>query len=490
MLIRSMILRFKNPVLCLMVILAVSLLTILPAQAQDTATITGKISKSVSDSVLLEVYTVPASYTGQSYGTSLSRLGEFSLTVPMEESMLAELVHGSESVILYLQPGDELEVRLNANDFISSIKFKGRGTNENDYLVQFERKFQEEEDYQVLPDNVHKREKEFLQFLGERREDQIAFMEKFFKSSPVSKTFQQYAQAQIDFSYANDRITYADVRKRVGDLPPTLSPTYYDFLKEVNLNQAGAIRNHAYLEFLMNYFQHKTLNDRRGNPERDFYPAMYALAKKELSGPARDMMLTRILSQTIRFGYTADMDAMYLDFQQEDVQPRFAEFAKDQYLQHRKIGLGADAPAFTLLSASGDSVSLQSLLNQGKLVYLGFWRPACGICIVDMLAYKNFVAQLAAQDIVFVQVFVGDELAAWKQKATQKPLPAVQLYVPDQEAQIIKDYDLKTFPSYFLIAPDGTFVATTTKRPGHAEGARDLAAIINQYRALKTKQQF
>ncbi|GAB2542963.1 peroxiredoxin family protein [Rufibacter soli] len=455
------------------------------AQAQGTVTITGKVSNPVSDSVLLELYTVPASYSGVSHTVALSNKGEFTIKAPVGEAMLGELVHGPESVMLYLQPGDALDVRVEAEDFISSLKIKGKGFEENNFLLQFEKKFEEEEDYQVLPDNIHKREKEFLQFLEERREDQYTFLEKFLKNKQMSEEFKAYAKAQIEFTYANDRLTYVDVRKRVGDLPPQLSPTYYDFLAKVNLNDPGATRSQAYLDFLNNYFQFKALKEQPNNLGRDFYPTLYAMAKKELKGVPREMMQSRVVSQAFRFGYVPDADAMYLDFLKEAKQPTYVSYVKDQYKQFRRVGLGTPAPAFKLLSAAGDSVSLDKY--KGKIVYLGFWRTHCGICTVDQQAYKYFAQQLAAKDIVLLQVSVGEDLAAWKKSVTQNKYPGVQLYAPDLSAQILKDYDVKSFPAYFMIAPDGTLFNTNARRPGHAEGARDVATAVDKYRESQGK---
>ncbi|MFA1773377.1 redoxin family protein [Rufibacter glacialis] len=448
--------------------------------AQGTATLTGKINNPVSDSVLLELYIVPGSYSGESFTVPLSKNGEFTLKVPVTEPMLGELVHGPESIMLFLQPGDNLEVRADAEDFISSVKLKGKGFPENNYLLEFERKFEEEEDYQVLPDNIHKREKEFLLFLEERKRDQNKFLEKFLKGTQVSEAFQQYARAQIEFSYANDRLTYVDVRKRVGDLPPQLSSNYYDFLNQINLNSPGAIRNQAYLDFLNNYFQFKAIQSQSSNLERDFYPTLYGMAKKELQGPAREMMLSRILSQTFRFGYVPDADALYTDFQKEAKSANFISYVNGQYKQFRKVGLGSTAPAFTLMAANGDSVSLSSFKD--KIVYLGFWRTHCGICTVDQQAYKYFAEQLATKDIVLLQVSVGEELKAWKASMAQKKLPGTHLYAADLSAKILKDYEVKTFPAYFIIAPDGTLINTNARRPGHAEGARDIASAVDQYR--------
>ncbi|WP_210462478.1 TlpA disulfide reductase family protein [Rufibacter roseolus] len=459
--------------------------TISAHASQGTVTITGKINEPVSDSVLLELYTVPASYSGESHTVALSKNGEFTLTAPVYEPMLAELVHGPESIMLFLQPGDNLEVRADAEDFISTVKFKGQGFDENNFLLEFERKFEEEEDYQVLPDNIHKREKEFLLFLEERREDQIKFLEKFLKTAKVSEAFKGYARAQIEFGYANDRLTYVDVRKRVGDLPPQLSPNYYDFLKKVNLNAPGAMRNQAYLDFLNNYFQYRALEQKPANLERDYYPVMYGLVKQELQGTARDMMMARILSQAFRFGYVPDADAMYSDFQKEAKDQNFISFVHAQYKQFRRVGLGSPAPAFTLLSSTGDSVSLSSFKD--KIVYLGFWRTHCGICNVDQQAYKYFAQQLADKDIVLLQVSVGEDFNAWKAGIAQKKLPGIHLYAPDLSAKILKDYDVKSFPGYFMIAPDGTLISTNARRPGHAEGARDIAAAVDQYRKTAKK---
>ncbi|RNI23660.1 peroxiredoxin family protein [Rufibacter latericius] len=476
---------FKKLAPSLVLGLTLCVSTISVGWAQATVTITGKINSPVSDSVLLELYTVPASYSGESHTVALSKNGEFTLKAPLNEPMLGELVHGPESIMLYLQPGDNLDVRADAEDFISSLKMKGEGFEENNYLLQFERKFEEEEDYQVLPDNIHKREKDFLLFLEERKEDQLDFLKKFLKSNQVSEAFKAYAQAQIEFGYANDRLTYVDVRKRVGDLPPQLSANYYDFLKQVNLNFPGAIRNQAYLDFLNNYFQFRALQQQPNNLERDYYPVLYGLAKKELQGTARDMMLARILSQAFRFGYVPDADAMYTDYQKEAKDANFLSFVHAQYKQFRRVGLGTQAPAFTLLSAKGDSVSLSDFKN--KIVYLGFWRTHCGICTVDQQAYKYFAEQLASKNIVLLQVSVGEDLNTWKQNMAQKKLPGVHLYAPDLSAKILKDYDVKSFPAYFMISPDGILINTNARRPGHAEGARETATAIDQYRNSSRK---
>jgi peroxiredoxin len=461
------------------------LVLVLQAQAQKTATITGKITKPISDSALVELYTLPASYSGKSYTAALSNSGEFKITVPLEEAMVAELVHGPESMILFLQPGNNLDVRVNTDDFLNTIKYKGTGANENTYLVQFEQKFEEEEDYQVLPDNVHKREADFIKFLEERRADQRDFLEKYAKKSPVSEAFQNYATAQIEYSYANDRLTYAELRVRIGGLAPKLSASYYDYLKKMDLNLPGSTRNQAYLDFLVNYFQYRALGDRRGNVEKDYYPIMYKMVKDELKGAARDMMMARIISQSARFGYVPDTDAMYADFQKQVQNPQYLSYVKSQYGQYQKVGMGSQAPDFTLMSAKGDSVSLKSL--KGKLVYLGFWRPLCGICQVDQQAYKYFVEQLAEKGITFVQVTVGEELANWKKTLEQKKYPGLHLFSADMDDQVVKAYEVKNFPSYFLIAPDGKLIKTNARRPGYAEGAREIAALVDQYRASSIK---
>ncbi|QHL88062.1 redoxin domain-containing protein [Nibribacter ruber] len=476
--------RFKNIAQAILPVFFVLLLA-LQAQAQKTATITGKISNPVSDSALVELYTLPASYVGKSFTAALNASGEFKITVPLAEPMVAELVHGPESMILFLQPGNDLDVRVNAEDFLNSIKYKGSGANENTYLVQFELKFEEEEDYQVLPNNVYKKEGEFLQFLEERRQDQKNFFEKYVKKTPVSEAFKNYAKAQMEYSYANDRLTYVEVRNRVGGLTPKLSASYYDYLKKMDLNLPGATRNQAYLDFLINYFQFKALGDRRGNVEKDYYPIMYKMVKEELKGPAKDMMMSRIISQSARFGYIPDTDAMFADFKKQVQDPQYLTYVQNQYKQYQKVGMGSQAPDFTLLSASGDSISLQHL--KGKLVYLGFWRPLCGICQVDQQAYKYFVNQLAEKGITFVQVTVGEELANWKKTLQEKNYPGMQLYSPDMEDQVVRAYEVKNFPSYFLISPEGTIIKTNARRPGYAEGAREIAHLVDQYRDSRTK---
>src|SRR5690606_32434694 len=109
-----------------------------------------------------------------------------------------------------------------------------------------------------LPDNIYMREAQFSKFINAKKEDQEAFLEKFSKKNPLSEAFKQYAQAQINFTWANDRLTFPDLREKIvfAEKRLEMTPAYFQFLNELDLNNSAAFISPVYNDFAMNYLHY------------------------------------------------------------------------------------------------------------------------------------------------------------------------------------------------------------------------------------------
>ena len=74
---------------------------------------------------------------------------------------------------------------------------------------------------------------------------------------------------------------------------------------------------------------------------------------------------------------------------------------------------GQPAPDFALHDLDGQSVSLSQF--EGKVVLLDFWASWCGPCIGDLPNLRKIKAQVAAQPVVFLNISLDANEAAWKQ---------------------------------------------------------------------------
>ncbi|OON71052.1 TlpA family protein disulfide reductase [Hymenobacter sp. CRA2] len=446
---------------------AAALTAPLATQAQSTVVLTGKISGKTADSVAVSVREHPLDPKEQLTYAAVNDKGEFRLAMKVNGPTKADLVYGDDVAGLWLEPGTNMDVRFKGDDLATSVKFKGKGAQANTYLADFDERFVENDGFQVLPDNISLYEAPFVSFLDYRRKEEMKFLKDVQEDQTVSPAFRNYVKAEVDYSYANDRLTFQDLREQVVATEGRLkmSPTYYDFLNDASLiNNEAALQNENYQEFLLNYVHYAATaaGHKKGDPE--FYRVCYNMAKEKLQGPARPVVMGRVLQESFRFGHVKQSAAMLDDFRASvDKSNQFYPVLKADFDAHKDFAIGSPAPDFRLVSAKGDTVSLQDF--RGKLVYLNFWRTTSGLSLRDLPYAQELAKKFNGQNIAFVNIALDDNEPAWKQLVVSKKLAGTHLRAPGgQRGTVAKAYMLQEVPAYFLIAEDGTFLNTKPKR--------------------------
>ena len=448
-------------------LLAAALGTPLAAQAQSTVVLTGKINGKTEDSVAVSVREHPLDPKEQLTYALVNDKGEFRLALKVNGPTKADLVYGDDVAGLWLEPGSQLDVRFKGENLASTVKFKGKGAEANTYLADFDERFVENDGFQVLPDNISLYEAPFLHFLDYRRKEEEKFLKDVQEDQAVSGAFRSYMKAEVDYSYANDRLTFQDLREQVVSTENRLkmSDAYYKFLDEPALiNNESAALNDSYQEFLLNYVHYAATaaGHKKGDPE--FYQVCYNLAKDKLSGPTRAVIVGRVLQESFRFGHVKQSAALLEDFRGSiDKNNKLYPVLKADFDAHKDFAIGSPAPDFKLVSATGDTMSLQSF--RGKLVYLNFWRTTSGLSLRDLPYAQELAKKFNGQNIAFVNIALDDNEPAWKQLVVSKKLAGAHLRAPGgQRGPLAKAYMLQEVPAYFLIAEDGTFLNTKPKR--------------------------
>ncbi|UOG74917.1 redoxin domain-containing protein [Hymenobacter tibetensis] len=435
-------------------------------QAQGTVTLTGKVTGRTSDTVAVSVRENPLDPKEQITYARLNDKGEFQMALKLDGPARADLVHGEDVTDLFLEPGDAMDIRFKGSDMASSVRFKGKGSEANTYLTDVDEQFIENDGFQVLPENIMLYEPGFLSFLDYRRKQEKKFLTHAIEDNHFSEAFKRYAQAEIDYSYANDRLTFQDLREQVVATESRLkvSPTYYDFLNDKNLiNSEDAIKSEAYQEFLLNYVHHVATTSGKLRTYPDFYQVCYDIAKTQLKGVVRPVIMGRVLQESFRFGHVKQSAAMLADFKTIDTNNRYFPVLQQDFETHKAFAIGSPAPDFKLVSATGDTVRLRDL--RGKLVYLNFWRTTSGLCLRDVPYAADLARKFEGKNIVFINIALDDNEGAWKQLVVGKKMPGIQVHQNGgTRAPIARAYALEDVPAYFLLAEDGTFLNTKPKR--------------------------
>lgn len=486
------------------VVLGAALLAAHLGRAQSGMELSGHVTNDIGSTVTISWLAQPFDNREQVVRAHPDAQGDFKVHVPVVGPTLVQLGYEGDEAPLFLEPGNALSIRFNADNVAASRLFAPaagstdkHATNANNYLRELETKFSDNEAYQVLPDNINLLEKAFLSFLDYRRSRETALLRQADRRGALTPAFVAFAQDEITYAYANDRLTYVDLREQTsGDQQRlAVSPGYYDFLRESSLtpgNEKITI-SERYQEFLLNYVHYQARAQGHQATDPDYYPACYQIGAQLLHGPMRPVVLGRVLLETFRFGHIAHAKALLADYEATAQAPRrWLEQLRAAQVAHAALAIGSPAPVLPLRLANGDSLHLADY--KGKLVYLMFWDTRLPASQHELPYFKEVTQALAGKPVVIVAVALDEQRDTWQQLVAQASpaLTGVQAYVPAaRQAAVRQAYALNKLPAAVLLAEDGTVLDAHPKRLSSRALQDDLKAAVGRgaaYRAVVVSQ--
>ncbi len=141
------------------------------------------------------------------------------------------------------------------------------------------------------------------------------------------------------------------------------------------------------------------------------------------------------------------------------------------------------AASFELKTLNGGELRIEDL--RGKFVLLHFWATWCEPCVKEMPALQRLSRALKGLPFEVVGI------AADNRDATRKWVASHGIAFPvaiDQYGGVIRDYGVKTFPTSFLVGPDGEILERIDgPRDWDRTGERDkLRILIEKRRGTKS----
>lgn len=125
---------------------------------------------------------------------------------------------------------------------------------------------------------------------------------------------------------------------------------------------------------------------------------------------------------------------------------------------------GKMAPAFELMSVSGETVSLESL--KGEKVYVKFWASWCSICLAGLEEFDMLAAEAEGFKVISIVSpgYSGEQskekFIEWYNGLNYENL----IVLLDEGGDIAKEYGVRGYPTSVYIGSDGVLVKSL---PGH-----------------------
>lgn len=120
----------------------------------------------------------------------------------------------------------------------------------------------------------------------------------------------------------------------------------------------------------------------------------------------------------------------------------------------KKPKVGDKALPFETKTIHGDNFKLKDL--KGKLVLIDFWGIWCPHCVVEIPDLKKAYEKYNKKGFEIISISFED---AAKLKPYVKEKEMNWHHISDPDKKIITKYNVKYWPSPFLVGPDGVVIA-------------------------------
>lgn len=127
-----------------------------------------------------------------------------------------------------------------------------------------------------------------------------------------------------------------------------------------------------------------------------------------------------------------------------------ADYAR-KLIEDPKRARGNYAPEFQIVTATGDSLSSQTLA--GKIVVLDFWATWCPPCRASLPELKDLTKRYSSRNVVLLSLSADDNESAWRDFISKKQMTWPQYW--DKDRHMAELFGVHSYPTYILIDPDG-----------------------------------
>lgn len=148
---------------------------------------------------------------------------------------------------------------------------------------------------------------------------------------------------------------------------------------------------------------------------------------------------------------------------------------------------GFSAPQFSLQDISGAEYNLQKFA--GKFVYLNFYNPGSYTAISDLILMKQLRKDYPSENLEIVTIFVSADKNDMKKFLDSNPDISWKVLWYNSDDELLKKYDVRVYPTYYLINPNGILSMNPAPSPQENFGVK-FYDVLRNWRNDQYRQQY
>lgn len=446
---------------------------------KKTTTLNGEIQNPNKEYIL--VYNKDIRDTAR-----LDSMNTFSLELEIEKPAYFTFYDGQESSVMYLSPGDELNLSLNTEEFDESINYKGTGEIPNNYLAGSY--LNNEKMITNLGKELYlKNLEDFSTYLDSVKNVKLEYIENELGSNPEYTDFAEKEKSRVLFEWARLKNNYPSYHSYYAkDDEFEVGDDYYAFMDEIDVNNPKCVEVPEYKNFVNSYIRHFTDENYGKDSSYHELPLGYYLMEiktidDKITDPeAKQMIMKDLIMNVVNYEDITKADSILNVFYSRCSDTAYNNEVKEKVEAWKKIGEGQASPTWTYADAEGNMVSLEDF--KGKYVYIDVWATWCGPCKREIPYFKKLVEEFKDNNIVFVSISVDKEkdYDTWKKMIKEDEMNWVQLISENAwDTKITKDFMIRGIPRFILIDPEGNIVTPRAPRP-----SGDIAELLREQEGI------
>lgn len=438
----------KKTIYLLLILILASFTT-----SKDLITISGKITNTEKGTICIK---------GELFEQEieLKADGSFSKNINITYDGIYTLETGKNSIPIYLSKETNLMILADDNVFNTSLKFKGQGSIENQYVVE-----KSNITSQISDEELYKLDE--MEFLNKVNEIKISISELYNKTKFSNAYFKEKEVANINYLEQKHLLFYENYHNFHAQLKGfKVSDKFPKFEERIDLD------NDADFLFSSEYQKLATLkffnNIKFDGTDLDFTINKIINIKALKSQNLKNFIIQNSIYD-VNIDYQ-NYEKIYQEYLSTTNNPKLKESLTTIYNNIIATQPHKASPQFDYENQKGGKTSLESL--KGKYVYIDVWATWCGPCLKEVPFLEKMEKQYQDKNIVFVSISVDNikDRKKWSNLINQKQLGGIQLLADmDFNSEFIKGYAIKKIPRFILIDPNGNIVNFDAPRPSDSK---------------------
>jgi len=442
------------------------------AQEEGNTQITGTVRGAVWKNITLKTDQSYKTNTQDTFDARINDNGEFTFLIHISEPQFVALLYGQNYwVLMYVEPGNHIQLDADAKGFDRSVYFKGPEGANNRALHAFSQQFPEESKfkrkqykqgtlYYEVPSDIYGKifllsPANFTAYMKTFKQNKLNTIDAYLGSFPdLSPMFVKQLRANVEYEWAFYMLAYgyASGKKDIDD-------SFFDFVHEINLNDDDLVNNPTYRLFIRGWVNYKFFA--RGEI-KDAYVGQYEVVKQELYGKTQAFAQADILKRGLKERKLYILLDEYNDFVTTTSYEDYTTPVVDIFQKKNRYAIGSPAPSFTMEDIDGNLVSLHDFI--GKVVYVDFWATWCRPCLSKISMTKTVRQRLPQDDVVFIHISLEKTTERWRESVRFRNMNGIHLYAEGGiDSDIAKKFNVKAMPEYFIIDKNGNFAQKPAK---------------------------